>query len=63
MSLEEEMSWISVRDAASLVVVFLAFFAIVMATVGLAYLLKELVPTVREMLGIAVVRPLLGLAG
>ncbi len=57
------MSWISVRDAASLVAVFLAFFAIVMATVGLAYLLKELVPTVREMLGIALVKPLSILLG
>lgn len=61
MSLKVGMSWISIRDAASLVAVFIAFFAILMATVGLAYMLKELVPVVREMLGISLSRPLLSM--
>lgn len=39
--------WISLRDAAAVVATFLIFFTILLATVGLALLVKELAPTVK----------------
>lgn len=43
------VGWISLRDAAAVVAVFLLFFAILLATVGLAFLARELAPTIKEL--------------
>ena len=48
------VGWLSLRDAAAVVAVFLLFFAILLVTVGLAYLVKELAPTVKELFKVSV---------